>query len=266
MGQLTRRALAGAAVAALALLVTSGCGGGPGRRPAAALDTLRRGEPVVVVHVVAPGETLSDIALAWYGDPARAEQIAAANGLPAAAVPVPGTRLRLELAPAEWQRARQRGVATEAYNRGVDALAAGDLVVAEAAFREALAVDPGLDDARYDLALVLLRRGRDEQAEPLLREVLARRPGDRDARLALAGCLFHQTRFDAAADLYRGLLADRPGDRDAAYGLARALDAGGRTREALAAWRAYLALDGGSRRADEARRRIAALRASVDAH
>ena len=242
--------------AVVALLLLAACGGPP-RRRSAALDTLRRGEPVTVVHVLAPGETLRDVASLYYGDPGRAADLAAAAGLAPGAVPPAGTRLRLTLTPEQWQRARALGAADAAYNAGVAALDRGDLPAAAAAFREALALDPRHVDARYNLALVLLRRGRYEQAAAALARVLAARPGDRDARLALAGCRFHQARFADAIDRYRSLLRENPRDADAAYGLARSLAAAGRRREARRAWRAFLALEPDGPRAAVARRELA---------
>jgi len=151
---------------------------------------------------------------------------------------------------------RRRAAALEPYNRGVSALAGGDLAEAERQFRLALRTVPDLRDARYNLALVLLRRGQAEAAGDLLAALVGERPGDGDFGFALGNALFQQTRYLDSARTFAQVLAIDPGHRRAAFGHARALHAAGSRQEAIAAWRRYLELDSTSSWAVEARRHL----------
>ena len=68
-------------------------------------------------------------------------------------------------------------------------LSDGNVVAAEQAYRNALALDPGSESARSNLALVLRRQRRHEEALPILRTNVVSNPSDRsnmDALLATA--------------------------------------------------------------------------------
>jgi tetratricopeptide (TPR) repeat protein len=69
---------------------------------------------------------------------------------------------------------------------GFAQVARGDMVAAEAAYREALAKTPGFPSATIGLARVLRRTGRAAEAEPLLQKVIESAPGAVDAYKELA--------------------------------------------------------------------------------
>jgi len=210
----------------------------------------------VIEHTVRAGEDLRRIADLYYGDPDVAARIAADNGLQPPVDLVAGSVLRLRFAAAEYAQARRRAAALGPYNRGVSALAGGDLAEAERQFRTALQTAPQLTDARYNLALVQLKRGQADAAADSLAVLAAARPDDADIGFALGNARFHQARFAAAAAAFEQVLARQPDHRRALFGLARALQEGGRRAEALQAWQRYLALDPDSSWAAEARRHL----------
>ncbi len=213
----------------------------------------------VLAHTVHEGESLSRIADLYYGDPTRADGIARDNGLSDPSRLAAGSVLELRFADDEYEFARRRAAALEPYNLGVAAMARGNLDEAERQFRLALRTVPDLPDARYNLALVLLKRGQAEAATSLLADLVAERPGDADFGFALGNALFQQTRYIEAAQVFGTVLAGHPAHRRAAFGYARALQEAGSRQEALAAWRSYLELDPDSSWAAEARRHLGEL-------
>jgi tetratricopeptide (TPR) repeat protein len=214
----------------------------------------------VIEHRIVTGETLALIADNYYGDPARATQVARDNDLADPDLVTPGSVLRLRFSDDEWAEARRRADALAAYNRGVDLMGQERLSEAERQFRQALDTAPGLVAARYNLALVLVQRGRATEALPLLEQLTDERPDDRDFRFARGHALFSAAMFAEAADQFGQVLALDPGHRRAAFGMARALEEDGRREEAMAAWEDYLVLDPDSSWAGQARRRLQALR------
>ncbi len=259
--------------AALALAVAAGWGcarrppvGIPGEAPPAPTPESREralqgeGKGHTLEHAVVPGETLDQIADNYYGDPGKAHDIAAENGLREGARLAPGSTLVLRFDGDEWQRAEQRSAAMPAYNRGVDLLEKGRLEAADEQFRSALEAAPDFLGARYNLALVWMKRGSYDQAEKELGDLVHERPRDTDFLFAHGSVLFYQARYGDAADEFRRLLAVAPGHRQGAFSLARSLQEAGRKRDAIAAWEAYLKLDSRSAWADTARRCLSELR------
>ena len=228
------------------------------------LDTLRANDRYVLTHVVAPGETLAQIADTYYRDSGRADWIAAENGLDPSQTPSVGSALILSFTLDEWAAAEPRYLAMEPYNRGVEALQRGEIDAADKEFREAVSLDPDFIDARYNLALVESRRGRHDAAARILEDLLDDHGREVDILFALGNARFHQTRFEDAAGLFREILALEPGHLRAAYALARTLTEDGRGIEAEAAWRAYLELDDASVWAERARMQLEKLRASIE--
>jgi tetratricopeptide (TPR) repeat protein len=212
-----------------------------------------------LAHTVREGETLSRIADLYYADPARAKDLAAANGLFDPERLTPGSVIALSFAPAEWDDARRRAAALEPYNRGVDAMEAGDFDRAQREFQSSLQTAPELTDARYNLALVLMKRGQHQEAERTLTALASQRPKDADIGFALGNCLFYQTRYDAAAAAFHRVLATHPRHLRASFGEALSLHEAGHRAEAITAWQAYLALDGDSSWAEAARRYLGEL-------
>lgn len=246
-------------LAAGALVMLASCGGPPPTRTV----TVPAEDPAEVhevEHPVREGETLAAIADLYYGDPARAVDIAAVNGVDATARLAPGSVLKLRFASSELAAARLRRAAMGPYNRGVAALEQGDLDEAERQFRLARRTDPGLQMADYNLAVVLGKRGRHDAAAELLTPLVAARPAAADYGFALGNALFYQTRYQEAVAAFTAVLAHHPDDRRALFGRARALHEAGEREAALAAWATYLEHDATSAWADEARRLRRALR------
>jgi tetratricopeptide (TPR) repeat protein len=245
----------------LALLMAGGCA----KRPSP-VDEPPTADPrtapdivdgsTVIAHTVKSGETLARIADNYYGEPSRAADIARHNGLAGDRDPVPGSVLHLPFEPAEWAGAQRRASALDPYNRGVQALAQDRLGEAERLFRLALATAPDLLDARYNLALVLLRRGQAEEAVSMLEALTESRPHDVEYRCARGNALFQTARFTEATQQFARVLADQPDHRRAAFGYARSLQEEGLSGEAAAAWRRYLELDPDSNWADAAREHL----------
>lgn len=208
----------------------------------------------VIEHQVLAGESLARIADNYYGDPGRAADIARDNGLSDADGVAEGSVLALRFGPLEWEGARKRAAALDAYNHGVDLLGQERLAEAEKQFQLALKTAPDLLGASYNLALVQMRRGKSDSALDLLTGLTEARPADTDFRFARGSALFQLTRFDEAADEFNRVLKLDPAHTRAAFGLARAYQAADRKKEALAAWERYLELDSTSSWADTARR------------
>ncbi|MEZ4386620.1 MAG: tetratricopeptide repeat protein [Candidatus Krumholzibacteriia bacterium] len=236
----------------IALILLASCGGPPPVETESPAPPVAAGD--VVEHPVREGETLSRIADLYYGDPGRAADIAAANGVAVDSQLAPGSVVHLRFGDAEMAAARVREAALLPYNRGVAALDQGDLTEAERQFRLARRTDPGLLVADYNLALVLIKRGRHEDAVALLTPLVAARPSEADYGFALGNALFYQTRYPEAAAAFAAVLAVHPDHRRAAFGYARSLQEAGERDAALAAWSSYLQLDPSSPWADEARR------------
>jgi len=207
-------------------------------------------------HTVAEGETLAQVADNYYGDPAVSERIARGNGIADPERIIPGSLLRLRFNDDEWESARKRSAALVPYNKGVDLMANERLAEAEKQFRLALDTAPDLVAAQYNLALVLLKRGKTEMALALLEELTTRRPTDTDFLFARGNALFQSTRFDEAAEQFQAALVVDPELKRAAYGLARSLQEGQHTDRAIDAWNRYLELDGTSSWAAAARRNL----------
>lgn len=248
-------------VAGWLLLLAAGCAKRP--LPVDEMPSVQPGIPpsvgvesTVIPHTVKPGETLRRIADNYYGEPGRAATIARHNGLAGDRDPVPGSVLHLPFAPAEWADAQRRASALDPYNRGVQALEQDRLGEAERLFRLALATAPELLVARYNLALVLLRRGQADDAAALLQVLTEARPEEAEYRCARGNALFQAARFTEAAWQFASVLAQHADHRRAAFGYARALQEAGRTAEAAAAWRRYLELDADSGWADAAREHL----------
>lgn len=259
-----RRRLGACLLAGLAMagVLAGGCAkqvGGPPPIPQHRLPPVAEG-PRTIEHLVLAGETLTSIADIYYGDPGHAGAIAKDNGIDAGGVPAAGSTLRLRFSSGQWDEAQRRAAALVPYNEGVDLFAAERLGEAEDSFRLALDTAPDLLAARYNLALVLLKRGRTDEALTLLEDLTKRRPRDPDFRFARGNALFQTARFADAATQFRQVLTDHPQDMRAAFGYARSLQEAGQTEAAVAAWESYLVLDPDSSWAATARRNLESLR------
>jgi tetratricopeptide (TPR) repeat protein len=130
-------------------------------------------------------------------------------------------------------------------NRGVQLLA--QRRYAEAAFRQALALEPSLPpEAHYNLAKALHGQDRLAEAEPLYRHVLEHRPAWAECHFSLANLYFGQRRLTDAEAAYRQALRHEPDHVEALNSLAaNVLTYQGRTDEAHAAYLQALAVQPG---------------------
>jgi tetratricopeptide (TPR) repeat protein len=121
-----------------------------------------------------------------------------------------------------------------------------DDVAAIAAYRRAVALDPGLVDAWVNLGRLVHEGGDAREAARLYREALARAPEDPVVHFNLALALEDVKGAEAAAAHYERALELDPGFADAHYNLAGLYEQLGRGRDALRHYRAYKHLtDGG---------------------
>jgi tetratricopeptide (TPR) repeat protein len=93
----------------------------------------------------------------------------------------------------------------------------GQFARALAEFQAALERDPDLDDARYHMALVYLRKNDAAQAESTLRDLLVRNPDYHDARQQLGMLALQSGKFDDAVREFDELLKRAPSRADAAF-------------------------------------------------
>lgn len=109
------------------------------------------------------------------GDPVRAVRMEAAVGLAGSASQLSEPQQKeLERGLAEYLEAQLRNsdLPESHLNRGLLLLAQGKPAEAEAAYREALRLDPAFTPAYVNLADLKREQGRDEESEPVLREAL----------------------------------------------------------------------------------------------
>ena len=89
-----------------------------------------------------------------------------------------------------------------------------------AEYERALAMDPDIQEARFNLGSLHAQRGRYDQAIAAYRELVARFPEQPEARLALGNAFLHARRYGDAIAQYEWLLAaGADGDRAGVQGL-----------------------------------------------
>jgi len=117
---------------------------------------------------------------------------------------------------------------------------------AAAAYRQVLAVDPGLVPALINLANIHYARDESAEAQALYERAIALEPDIFEAHFNL-GNIFHDLgRYPEAQECYREALMLNPSYADAHFYLAVTLEKNGQSQDARAHWRAYqhLAPDG----------------------
>jgi Flp pilus assembly protein TadD/SAM-dependent methyltransferase len=119
---------------------------------------------------------------------------------------------------------------------------AGQLDAAIACYRQALAFDPDLASAHYNLGNALCALGKLEEAEASYRRVLALKPNLAVAHNNLGALLLGQDRLDEAVACHRAALALQPDYAEAFGNLGAALCRQGALEEGEAAIRHALAL------------------------
>ena len=196
-------------------------------RPLAQLQIVESGPEGLLAQV---GETLMAPDGQHYFD-FEADPVAAAEG--------DGTEPAGRLAEME--------TAETHFERGLDLEDDGELGPAAAAYRQALRLQPDWADAYFNLGNVLRAAGRHEGAEEMFRLALIHDPDNELAWYNLADALIEQDCPEIAASCLSRALERRPDFADAHFNLASCLDELKRHDLSASHWRAYLALDPGSR-------------------
>jgi len=142
-----------------------------------------------------------------------------------------------------------------AYLRGRLALAQGELEEAEAAFRQALALDSGLLPAQWRLCQTLVRDGRLEEAEAALVRLVELAPEDPEAHFRLGGIRYELGKYQEAVERLAEAVRLHPTLAAAHRLLGLALGAAGRAGEGVRCLRQAVALEprSGTRRLELAR-------------
>ena len=205
------------------------------RRALAALAReLPEGRPLSGVRIVADGREVAvhDAGGAWQPG----------TGQTCLAFEVDGLARQAEAVRAE-RRPEARGPdaaarAQLAFERGID-LEDEDPKRAADAYREALALDPGLADALVNLGRLVHEGGEAGEAVRLYERALALTPEDPILHFNLALALEDARGPEAAAPHYERALALDPAFADAHWNLAGLCEALGRRADALRHYRAY---------------------------
>jgi Tfp pilus assembly protein PilF len=218
---------------------------------ALALDlALRDPDPLVRTGAVAalrdsPPDTRFSKLLSLLSDSARTVRIDAARAL--ATVPeaslAPAQASAIGRGVAEW-RASQLVDADRAeahLNLGALAAETGDTATAEAEYRKAIALAPGLPASYVNLADLYRQLGRDGDADETLKRGLAITPDSADLHHALGLLRVRQKRLPEACGELARATALRPGSARYAFVYGVALEAAGRAPESLAVLKRALA-------------------------
>lgn len=181
-------------------------------------------------------------------DPRRAVRIEAARLLAAAPLP-DSTRSSFARALGEYLEAQQENAERPTAQLALGDLQAarGDLVRAEAAYREAIALEPAFVPAYVNLAELLRLTGREGQAQQLLRTGMLAAPGQAGLHEALALALVRRGDKPAALHLLQRATRLASASAHSYYLYALALHDSGRKSEARATLSAALKKHGGDR-------------------
>ena len=235
----------------ICVLVLSGCS--KARWRSAHMDKpVEAKRPHTLVHRVAEGETLKEIALNYFDDIDQARVIKADNKL--RVEPVSGSELTLKFTNRQWQIISVRMEAINAYNSGVAAMKQGRSTDALALFRSALDIDSEFQNARYNLGLVELQLGNLDSALELLNVVQKEWPDDVQVMQARGNVLFSSDRYSEAATVFTTITRAEPKNSAALFSLARCLTELGEKKEAIKTWKKFLKVDSSSSWSKLARR------------
>jgi tetratricopeptide (TPR) repeat protein len=199
-------------------------------------DPLIRGAAINALDPFAPQQRLPFVA-PLLGDEIRSVRIAAARSLASIPATVLAPQQRADL-----DRARDELVAAEMASSdrpeahlslGAFYAESGQTAKAEAAYRQALALNPRFTPALINLADLYRQLDRDADAEPLLRQALVIDPEDSAAHEALGLLSVRRGRMPDALTHLQRANALAPADSRYAYVYAVALNSAGRPAEAL---------------------------------
>ena len=181
-------------------------------------------------------------------DPRRAVRIEAVRLLAAASLP-DSTRSTFERALGEYLEAQQENAERPTAQLALGDLhaARGDLVRAEAAYREAIALEPAFVPAYVNLAELLRLAGREDHAQQLLRTGMLAAPGQAGLHEALALALVRRGEKPAALRLLQRATRLASASAHTYYLYALALHDSGRKSEARATLSGALKKHGGDR-------------------
>jgi tetratricopeptide (TPR) repeat protein len=143
------------------------------------------------------------------------------------------------------QDAEGEPAAADWFARGEELEAEGSpaaVAAAMAAYRQAIASEPGLADAHLNLGRLLHEQGKTAEAERCYREALAARPGDATAAFNLGVALQDLGRLGEAAAAYEAALAIDPRLADSHYNLAGIYEELGEPEAAFRHLRTYRTL------------------------
>lgn len=235
----------------ICLLVLSGCSKARWRA-AHMSEPVATKRPHTLVHRVAEGETLKEIALNYFDDIGQAGVIKADNKL--RVEPVSGSELTLKFTNRQWQVISVRMNAIDAYNSGVAAMKQGRSTDALSLFRSALDIDSEFQNARYNLGLVELQLGNLDTALDLLNVVQKEWPHDMQVMQARGNVLFSSDRYSEAASVFKTITRAESNNSAALFSLGRCLTELGDNKEAIKTWKKFLKLDNSSSWSKLARR------------
>lgn len=123
----------------------------------------------------------------------------------------------------------------------------GNAVDAEDCFRKALALSPGLFQARFNLGIALRDQGRFDEARVELEAVIAAQPSHAEAYNALGYVFTRLERPDEAERCFHAALARNPVSSDALTNLGNVFSSRGRWEEAVRLYRCALEAAPGNR-------------------
>jgi tetratricopeptide (TPR) repeat protein len=213
----------------------------------------------VYLHRVEAGETLSDVAEDYYGDPERAGDIGKFNALSADMI-AQGTVLRVPMTAEDIGRLETREKARASYNEGLELVEKASYLDAVGKFQEALEVDPGFVDAIYNLGVTLQTMKSYGKAREQLERAAKLRPKNAEYRFALGTTLYHLADYSPASREFERVMELDPANTKALYSLAMSYEKMGEKEKAIGAWERYLERDSTSAWAAEARKRLEALK------
>ena len=230
------------------LFALSGCGGG---RSAGS-------EERVYSHTVKPGESISDIADDYYGDPDRADALMTYNEVSEELLE-PGTVIRIPMGDEDIAQLKVRERARAPYNRGLSLAENGSYLDAIQQFQTSLSVDPAFVDARYNLGVTFQKMKSYEKAREEFRRVVRERPKKAEYHFALGNSNFYLEEYRDASNAFEDVMELDHMHAKAQYSLAVCYEKMGDVDEAKAAWQRYLEIDAHSVWATEARKRLSEL-------